>query len=353
MQQPWDEGGPSPLLNGPIPGSMDDPATMSKTDQDEKYDDNNENNVSDENTLVSRFMHLLRTQHKPPLDMVEMDGNGNCLFRAISLQVFGDPSMHLKVRRRCLDFMEREADHFQNFVADEDFEQYVARKRIEGVHGNHTEIQAMSELYNRSIEVFVPDQHSVKPINIFHHEYKRNDDAPIRLCYMDGNHYNAVIDPLVPTAGLGLGLPGLQPGLADKLQMEEAKKISNESAMEEKMRVAVEESNRASKAREENEMKEALRKSSELIETAATTASASALGNSSDDDMYKKKAMYLSEIEAADFDLEQAVSYTDLLMTSPSSLPSSLHGVKSNSLMHANFIIWTQHFNDHRFLQVH
>lgn len=31
-----------------------------------------------------------------------------------------------------------------------------------------------------------------------------------------------MIDPLVPTAGLGLGLPGLQPGLADKMQMSKA-----------------------------------------------------------------------------------------------------------------------------------
>ena len=52
----------------------------------------------------------------------------------------------------------------------------------------------MSELYNRSIEVYVPN-HGIEPINIFHSEYK-SDDAPIRLCYMDGNHYNAVIDPL-------------------------------------------------------------------------------------------------------------------------------------------------------------
>ena len=36
-------------------------------------------------------------------------------------------------------------------------------------------------------------------------------------------HYNAVIDPLKPTAGLGLGLPGLkQPGYADALQMSKA-----------------------------------------------------------------------------------------------------------------------------------
>lgn len=290
---------PTPLLDGPIPGSMDDPATMSKTSQcgGEEEDE--------DFAMLSQFIHLLRTHHKPPLNMVEMEGDGNCLFRAISLQVYGDATMHMEVRGHCLDFMEREAAHFRDFVADEEFHEYIDRKRTEGVHGNHTEIQAMSELYNRSILVFVPN-HGIEPINIFHSEYK-GVDAPIRLCYMDGNHYNAVIDPLLPTAGLGLGLPGLQPGLADKLQLEEAKKISDESAMEEKMRLALEESSRANKAREEIEMKEALRKSYELVNNAAAM-STTATTVDSDDDVYKKKAMYLSEMEAADFDLEQAVS---------------------------------------------
>ena len=289
---------PAPRLNGPIPGSADDPATISKSSQEYIAMNNGSDNINvgDENvSVLSRFIHLLRTQHKPPLDMVEMDGDGNCLFRAISLSVYGDATMHSQVRRSCMDFMDREADHFRSFVADEDFDEYIARKRLDGMHGNHTEIQAMSELYNRSIEVFVP-KNGIEPINIFHSEYK-SADAPIRLAYTDSNHYNAVIDPLLPTAGLGLGLPGLQPGLADKLQLEEAKKVSDESAMEEKMRLAVEESNRASKAREEKELKEALRKSSELTTNV-----------DSDDDLYKKKAMYLSELDQADFDLEQAVS---------------------------------------------
>jgi len=225
--------------------------------------------------------------------MVEMEGDGNCLFRAISLQVYGDQGMHAEVRKNCLDFMQKDTSHFQDFVADEPFHQYIARKRLIGVHGNHTEIQAMSELYNRSIEVFVPPK-GITPINIFHEEYYKNNDAdpPIRLCYMDGNHYNAIIDPLVPTAGLGLGLPGLQPGLADKLQMEQAKHASNESALDEKMQLALKESNRAQKEREEREMKEVLTKSALSM-----------------DDAYQKKALYLSEIEAADFDLEQAVRH--------------------------------------------
>eukprot|EP00578_Thalassiosira_sp_NH16_P021618 CAMPEP_0181085646 /NCGR_PEP_ID=MMETSP1071-20121207/5337_1 /TAXON_ID=35127 /ORGANISM="Thalassiosira sp., Strain NH16" /LENGTH=465 /DNA_ID=CAMNT_0023167455 /DNA_START=554 /DNA_END=1951 /DNA_ORIENTATION=- len=298
---------PAPLLNGPVPGSTDDPATMSKTDAPPNIGDDDHDNDDPDTAAMMQFVRLLRTRHEPPLDMVEMDGDGNCLFRAVSLQVYGDPSMHAEARARCMDFMEREADHFRDFVAyEEEYGEYVARKRLDGVHGNHAEIQAMSELYNRTIEVFVPS-HGIEPINIFHVHYKGND-APIRLCYMDGNHYNAVVDPLLPTAGLGLGLPGLQPGLADRLQLEQAKNISDDSAMEEKMRCAMEESNRASEKREAMEMEEALRKSGEADNGGG---GGGGLGNAAED-MYKKKAMYLSEMEAADFDLEQAVLASSL-----------------------------------------
>ena len=92
---------PAPRLNGPIPGSSDDPATISKSSQEYITMNVDNNNADDENvSVLSRFIHLLRTQHKPPLDMVEMDGDGNCLFRAISLSVYGDATMHSDVRRK-------------------------------------------------------------------------------------------------------------------------------------------------------------------------------------------------------------------------------------------------------------
>ena len=150
---------------------------------------------------------------------------------------------------------EKEKEHFSHFIINEPFHQYIKRKRIDGVHGNNPEIQAISELFNRPVEVYVPENggeykqyvflfffhvlsfaskliifclfHNLfeiaKPINIFHAEYKTLD-TPIRLSYHDGNHYNAVIDPLCPTAGLGLGLPGLEPGLADRMQLKKAVK---------------------------------------------------------------------------------------------------------------------------------
>lgn len=145
------------------------------------------------------------TLKKQGLEMIEQAGDGNCLFRAVSLQVYGQSDNHAEVRERCLDFMAQNEEHYSNFVAatDEDrtFQDYIARKRRDGVHGNHAEIQAVSELYNRPVEVYSVDTSSpsCKPMNIFHAEYKTSD-PPIRLSYHDGNHYNAVVDPLVPTA---------------------------------------------------------------------------------------------------------------------------------------------------------
>jgi hypothetical protein len=152
---------------------------------------------------------------------------------------------------------ERDEQHFSQFVTGEPFAQYSQRKRQDGVHGNHAEIQAISELFNRPVEVFCPGN-GAAPLNIFHAEYK-TDDAPIRLSYHDGNHYNAVVDPLVPTAGLGLGLPGLQPGLADKMQM--AKAVAESDAVADQM-----EFKRALKESQDDELQRAIKESSLSVE---------------------------------------------------------------------------------------
>jgi len=53
----------------------------------------------------------------------------------------------------------------------------------------------------------------VDPINTFHSSYK-TDNEPIRLSYHGNVHYNSVVDPRKATIGVGLGLPGLQPGVS-------------------------------------------------------------------------------------------------------------------------------------------
>lgn len=53
----------------------------------------------------------------------------------------------------------QERDHYSQFVS-EAFDSYVDRKEKDGVHGNNPEMQAASELFNRPIEVYVPEKGS-------------------------------------------------------------------------------------------------------------------------------------------------------------------------------------------------
>jgi hypothetical protein len=160
----------------------------------------------------------------------KMSEDGACLFRAVADQVYGDQEMHQSVRQQCMDYMMKNRDYFSQYVT-EDFTAYVNRKRSDHCHGNHLEIQAMSELFNRVIQVY---HYSTEPINIFHGGYG-TDNAPMRVSYHQDMHYNSVVDPFAATIGVGLGLAGYQPGLADRMLMEQSLKTSELDIIEQTM----------------------------------------------------------------------------------------------------------------------
>ena len=104
--------------------------------------------------------------------------------------------MHDIIRAKCCDYMELNADYFRDWVT-EDFSHYIDRKRNLVTHGNHIELQAMSEQYGRLFEIY---EYSHIPIKTFQCS-EQTDYPPIRLSYHNGNHYNSVRDPYRATIG--------------------------------------------------------------------------------------------------------------------------------------------------------
>lgn len=149
------------------------------------------------------FEHDLR--RVKGLEIRKMAEDGNCLFRAVADQVYGDAETYDMARQMCVDYMERERDHFSQFIT-ESFTLYCKRKRRDKVYGNNVEIQAFAEMYNRPIHIY---SYSTEPINIFQGSYD-TDVPPIRLSYHHGNHYNSVVDPRRHTVGAGLGFSSLR-----------------------------------------------------------------------------------------------------------------------------------------------
>ncbi|XP_059488585.1 OTU domain-containing protein 5-A-like isoform X2 [Neocloeon triangulifer] len=166
---------------------------------------------------------------KKGLVVREMARDGACLFRAVADQVYGDQEMHEIVRKQCMDYLERNREHFSQYVT-EDFDLYVVRKREASCHGNHIELQAVSEMFNRPVQVFCYDS---DPLVIWHGCSEASDD-PIRLSYERGSHYNSLFDPV---KGLTRKpqLPVLHQGLKDAAMVADALAHSENFAIEQAM----------------------------------------------------------------------------------------------------------------------
>lgn len=120
------------------------------------------------------------------LDIKEIAGDGNCLFRAISDQISGTEEMHLEIRALAVEFMRRNPNDFQPFIEDdEDFAKYLKRMSESGTWGGNLELQALSI----ALEVNIKIHRLNEPVwEILNFTQKRS----INLSYHDGDHYNSV-----------------------------------------------------------------------------------------------------------------------------------------------------------------
>lgn len=95
------------------------------------------------------------------LEIVDMSPDGNCLFRSLSDQLFGDyGNAHFDVRSAVCDFMEQNEGDFRVFLVFEDeddddqdeedardFEDYIENMRHDGEWGGNLEVVAAARLY--------------------------------------------------------------------------------------------------------------------------------------------------------------------------------------------------------------
>ena len=127
----------------------------------------------------------------------EVEGDGNCMFRAVSDQVYGTDKHYQLLREKCMDYLVILRKFFEPYI-DEDFDEYIKFKRKDKIWGDDVELEALSEIYNRPIEIYRDNN---KPLKTFHEKIYEQDDndynnysiTPIRLSYHKKNHYNSII----------------------------------------------------------------------------------------------------------------------------------------------------------------
>mmetsp|Transcript_103516 Transcript_103516/g.297427 ORF Transcript_103516/g.297427 Transcript_103516/m.297427 type:complete len:511 (-) Transcript_103516:1599-3131(-) len=148
-----------------------------------------------------------------------VEGDGNCMFRSVSHQIYGDDRHHMLVRQMCMDYMESEKEYFEPYVVGDmdDFLAYLGQKRRNAVWGDDPEVQAMCELYDRPAEIWGFDPKAgARKLRTFHETSGSNHDRqPMRLSYYGGGHYDSIVGP-----GHAENVSRAAPGVTEQARIE-------------------------------------------------------------------------------------------------------------------------------------
>lgn len=160
------------------------------------YQPSKEDISKNESSLKSKFF------------IYEVKSDGNCLYRALSHQIYGDEENFHIVKDAILDYIELEKDFFSGFITGNDVLQYVNLKRMDGVWGDDIEIQSASEIYKRKIEIYINGDKALKTFHEKEDSYRRekmfddqhelnsnhNQNGSILLSYHGYKHYNSLVN---------------------------------------------------------------------------------------------------------------------------------------------------------------
>jgi len=130
--------------------------------------------------------------------LVEMEEDGNCLYRAWAFQIYGDAEKyHMLVRKECCQYIEDNKAYFLHFIPE--FAIEMAKKRKNGEWGDQIDIIAMSELYNVPVKIFQLNFEAKAltqtSFGIDELRAKGITSLPqLKLCRHRETHYNAVVD---------------------------------------------------------------------------------------------------------------------------------------------------------------
>ncbi|PHJ25513.1 otu-like cysteine protease domain-containing [Cystoisospora suis] len=115
-----------------------------------------------------------------------VEGDGNCMFRAFSDQLYGTQDYHLYIRWMAVEVMRIRRRDFEPFIDEADgpnFDAYLSKINTPGEWADDRELRALSMLYDVSIEIYDDEFHVRKTFYEEEEQQRRTPDEKMkRLC---------------------------------------------------------------------------------------------------------------------------------------------------------------------------
>ena len=133
-------------------------------------------------------------------------GDGNCFFRAVSLQIFGFEYFHSHVRQMCAAFLVDHRSRFEHWISEnvnlEDYVRHLSRDRADVM--DEIPLCIVAEMCNVTV-VVVDTFDGFGWLRTHHPENVTPRQETIFLSYRNSNHYNALVPGLGRQSRASLG----------------------------------------------------------------------------------------------------------------------------------------------------
>lgn len=148
---------------------------------------------------IEKEKRFIESLAKKGLHVIEIEGDGNCLFRAISHQIYLNEEHHEELRFQCVQHLMYHRKRFELFCP-ENFEAHVREMSRVGTWGDDLEIRAMEEIIDRNIRIYSSDSPNPDvPINNnFEEDELLSGLPPLNLSYHGCSHYNSIYSEEFP-----------------------------------------------------------------------------------------------------------------------------------------------------------
>ena len=179
--------------------------------------------VNTQTTLSLSSTMLLNFQlHQLGLRLLDVGGTGDCFFRAVSHQLYGDPSHHLKIKQGGINYLRTKPENFIESNTHSSWDDYLVNMSLQGSWCDAIIVQAIAESQNLRIHIVESNENFSDTTLIEPAHLLQQPPTTIYLGHLNEEHYVSTVPYMCSSSSL-------ESQHIDSLNKIEQKVVSEES----------------------------------------------------------------------------------------------------------------------------
>jgi hypothetical protein len=145
-----------------------------------------------EKSAAESRARLAKVLDKYQVKLRPVEADGNCQFRALSVQLSGDEAQHAALRLRVTQQLRERRERYEGYMLG-NFEEYLERMEKDGEWGDNVTLQAASDILKRDILVLTDAGSELLELHPEVANEEEQHKPSLCLAFLTEVHYDAVL----------------------------------------------------------------------------------------------------------------------------------------------------------------